>query len=471
MTWPAFVLWAMIAVAVLMRGPLGLFYLFFATGVIGTLVMVPGNVVGGLNLLPQSFCALLFLAKLLLRRGAAGRALLIAINLRDLGFLSLFLVWSLFTGYAMPRFFAGYVNVIPINALLPDPQPLFPTSANLTQSAYMVLSTGLIYFCAVIARNSEFQRHFLRANLIAGVMLIFTGLLDLATQGTELLAPFRNANYALLTDVEILGSKRVVGLMPEASSYGSACVAILSVLLFLRPNFEAKLRRVAVPATIFGLIAMTVLSTSSTGYVGLGVLGGTYLASLFWRLQSRNPVNRRGIFSEFGILAVAAMSVLIVVLTHASLLDPLTDLVNVLVFQKTESASYIERSGWTQYAWQAFLATDGWGVGLGSVRASNWYYSILSNTGFIGATLLGIFILQTFLRRPASNDSSQASLSTGLKFSMVPNLVMAGLSGTTPDIGAQNGVTYGIITGMSSASDSAYTSLSHDDEPILQPGG
>ena len=140
----------------------------------------------------------------------------------------------------MPRLFAGRVDVIPINVEVPDPQPLAPTSANFTQSAYMVLSVGLIYACAVVARNNEFRRHFLRANLVAAAMLVLTGVLDLATQGTDLLAPFRNANYALVSDAAILGSKRVVGLMPEASTFGAACVGILSVLVFLRPSFRTQ---------------------------------------------------------------------------------------------------------------------------------------------------------------------------------------------------------------------------------------
>jgi hypothetical protein len=464
MTWPAVVLWAMMAVALLMRGPVALFYLFYASGAIGTLVMVPSNVVGGINLLPQSFCALFLLSKLLFRPGNAARVLLLATNLRELGCLSLFLIWSLFTAYAMPRFFGGRVNVVPITEIVRDPQPLAPTGANLTQSAYLILSAGLVYFCAVVARNDDFRRHFLRANLVLAAMLILTGLLDLATQGTELLAPFRNANYTLLTDVEVLGSKRVVGLMPEASSFGASCVGILSVLLFLRPSFEPKLRRVIVPAAIFGLIAMAMLSTSSTGYVGIGILSVTYIASLFWRMYSGNPVYRRGIFSEFGVLAFAATTVLVIVLTHPSLLDPLTNLVDLLVFQKTSSASYIERSTWTSYAWNAFLATGGWGVGLGSARTSNWYYAILSNTGVIGATLFAIFLAQTFLRRPASNDLTQSSISAGLKFAVVPNLVMSGLSGTTPDFGAISGVMYGVITAMSARRGTA--SFSADDESV-----
>ncbi len=37
----------------------------------------------------------------------------------------------------------------------------------------------------------------------------------------------------------------------------------------------------------------------------------------------------------------------------------------------------------------------------------------------------------------------------GLKFAIIPNLVMAGLAGTTPDIGAQNAIQYGVITALS----------------------
>ncbi len=126
---------------------------------------------------------------------------------------------------------------------------------------------------------------------------------------------------------------------------------------------------------------MTLMSTSSTGYVGLGVLATAYSANLLWRLNSPNPASRRGIISELAVLAILAIAVVGVLIVDSTLFDPLTDMVNVLIFQKKESGSYIERSGWTRYAWEAFLATGGWGVGVGSARASNWYYSVLSNTG------------------------------------------------------------------------------------------
>ncbi len=448
MTWPAIAIWIMIAAAFFARGPLPLFYLFFLLGPVGTLVMIPGNLVGGTNLLPQSFCAVFLLVKILIRSGNAAKAISMATKLRSLGFLSLFLAWGLFSAYAMPRFFAGRVNVIPISAVVPDPQPLVPTTTNLTQSAYMILSAGLVYACAVAARSRQFRGHFLRANLLAAIVLVLTGLLDLATQGTELLAPFRNANYALLTDVEILGSKRIVGLMPEASAYGGYCVGILSTLLFLRSNFERYSRTIVVPATIAALVVMTLMSTSSTGYVGLAVLALCYSASLLWRLQFDDVISKKAAITEIIILICVGLIVVAAFATNTALYDSASNLINVLIFQKTQSASYLERSAWTQYAWSAFIQTSGWGVGLGSARASSWYYSILSNTGILGAALLLIFFFQTFLRQ-TSRFSEDAHMLWGLKFAIIPNLVMAGLAGTTPDIGAQNAIQYGVITALS----------------------
>jgi hypothetical protein len=449
-TWPAIVFWILIAISFAVRGPLLLLYLFYILGSFGTLVMVPGNIVGGANLLPQSVCALFLVAKLLLRPNAPARVAALALDPQRLGVLALFLLWGLLTAYAMPRLFAGRVDVVPINAFVPDPQPLSPTAANITQSAYMFLSTAMVFAFAITAGEPSFRRHFLRANLVGAIVVIITGIVDLATQGTELLAPFRNATYALLTDVEILGSKRVVGLMPEASTYGSLCVGFLSTLVFLRPSFEPPSRQVFVPLVIFGLFAVALLSTSSTAYVGLIILAAAYGLSVLRRLKSPSPASRLGLISELAFLTLAAFVLLGIYILDPTMFDPFSDMVDTLVFQKTATASYIERAAWTRSAWEAFLGTDGLGVGLGGARTSNWYVSILSNTGLIGGVLMGIFILQCLLRRAPKNTASAAEMLTGLKFSLLPTLVMSAVSGTTPDFGAASAAVFGTITALSS---------------------
>src|SRR5580693_50286 len=143
----------------------------------------------------------------------------------------------------------------------------------------MALSIGVTLAFTLVGGGTNFQRHYLQAVLLGGIRLIGTGLVDflLATAGlADLLEPFRNASYALLVDVEAAGAKRVVGLMTEASAYGASCVGAAASLAFLRPCFPNVLRDLIVPATILGLIAMAVLSTSSTAYVGLGVFGVVY---------------------------------------------------------------------------------------------------------------------------------------------------------------------------------------------------
>ena len=105
---------------------------------------------------------------------------------------------------------------------------------------------------------------------------------------------------------------------------------------------------------------------------------------------------------------------------------------------------------WTKVGMDAFFATNGLGVGLGSARTSNWYVAILSNTGIIGGTLLALFIVRLFLRR-GPPEPGAAEFVAGLKFSLLPGFVMAALAGTTPDIGVGMGATFGLITSLASA--------------------
>jgi hypothetical protein len=139
------------------------------------------------------------------------------------------------------------------------------------------------------------------------------------------------------------------------------------------------------------------------------------------------------------------------VLTVApGLLDPVFERVDAVVFQKSESESYAERRMWNQMGMDAFFATDGLGVGLGSARSSNWFVAILSNTGVIGGALLASFIARVFLQRGPSEPRA-AELVAALKLSLLPGFVMAGLTGLSPDFGVANGATFGLITSLASA--------------------
>ena len=252
----------------------------------------------------------------------------------------LYLFYALFSAYVMPRLFAHMVEIITMNSEVPWATPLEPTMSNIAQSCYMTLSVGVALVFALSGENAYFRRHYLQALLIGGLVLIATGIADLMLSAAglgSLLEPFRNA-YRLLVDSEVAGgTKRVVGLMPEASAYGSTCLGAVANLVFLRPCFEsARLRNYIVPFTILGLLAMVALSTSSAGYVGLAVFAVVYTANWLRRAMSPDAPQREAIKSE-AIFALSATLVFLAVLAltpHA--LDSVFDLIDGMVFHKTE---------------------------------------------------------------------------------------------------------------------------------------
>jgi hypothetical protein len=447
MTWPAVLFWILIVIGVFSRGPI-LLYLFFMFGPFAALTMVPAESIG-VNLLPQSVCAVFLVCKVILSKGQLPRAFEAAIDPARLGLLFIFLIYGFFTAYVMPRLFAHMVEVMPMNATVPWAVLLEPTSGNFTQPAYMALSVGMALAFYMDGRSASFRRHYLQAILLGSLVLIATGFVDMTFSAAglgDLLEPFRNATYGLLVNVEIGGSKRVVGLTPEASSFGAGCVGAMASLAFLRPCFEnVFLRSRIVPLTIFGLLGMAVLSTSSTAYVGLAIFALVYAVNWLRRTLSPNAPAREGLKWEAGLALAAGLLTLCIIALVPSTLDPVYNMVDELIFKKGETASFAERSMWTKVGMDAFFATHGLGVGLGSERTSNWYVGILSNTGIIGAALLAWFILRLYIQR-CRGDRMMVEYATALKFSLVPWFVMSGLAGTTPNIGEAVGAIFGILT-------------------------
>jgi hypothetical protein len=444
MTWPAVIFWVLILAGIASRGPL-ILYVGAIAGSFGTLQMLPGELVGGTNFLPGSVCAMSLVLKILVRQKPSA-LLRAAADPNRLGLLFAFYIWCLFSAFVMPRLFAGGVEVIPIVAQVPWPVPLQPTAANLTQPAYLTISIFSALAAYFATSHPAFIKHWLQASAVGGLVLIGTGLADLllSTAGQSgLLEPFRNATYALLTDVEIVGSKRVVGLMPEASAYGGACVAAATGLAFLRPCFEPLWRDKIVPVAILGLIGMALLSTSSAAYAGLAIFGLVYSFNWARRRRSASAMVRSGLSTEAAVAIAAGLLFLVVLAFEPRILAPVYALLDQIIFQKSQSDSFEERNMWTRVGLEAFYGTYGLGVGFGAARTSNWFVAELSNTGVIGSFLLAVFIAKTLLCNTNAVSTKHSELIIGLKMDLIPGFVQGFLAGTSPDIpGTMN---YGMI--------------------------
>lgn len=435
MSWPAAVLWVLIVVALFARGP-SLLYLLVSTGAFGSLQMLPFS--GGVNVLPQSACAALFVCKVLVQRGNIMRATESALDPQRMILFTAFVVYAVFGALVLPRTFLGLLEVVPISAPMSGTDILRPSSGNYTQSCYIMLSYGTALSFSMMGQSDILRIHYLRALLCAAYVLVLTGIIDLATYNLHIgyiLEPFRTATYSFLVDVEAEGAKRVVGLMTEASSFGTVCVGLMASLVFLRPFYRKGLEHLLALGAIVLLGGMTILSTSSTGIVGLGVLGFLYGIDLLYR--GLDTDNKRGgqIKQEIVVIFLVIFVTVSGTLLRPNLLDPVYTMIDGLVYEKAKSASYAERTMWTRIGWQAFLDTGGMGAGLGSIRVSNWAVSILGSTGLFGAMLMFGFIAQQVLTTPRSISKEDVVFGTALKLSLLPILAMYLVVATIPDIG------------------------------------
>ena len=357
----------------------------------------------------------------------------------------------------LPRLFSGLVEVIPVSgASLDGPSLVQPRSGNFTQLGYMIISYFTTLSISVIGSRDDIQRHFLRALIWTSLALIVSGLADLVCYRlglSALLAPFRTAGYELLTDVEAAGAKRVVGLTPEASSYGTLCLQMTAALLLLRPLFRAGWERLVANLALIGVAGMALLSTSATAFAGGGVLAVVYLIDLAGRAIRPGGPGGKSVGFEFAVLAVSLVLALAAIGLAPKLVAPLFDMLNKIVFEKSATFSYYQRNLWNQIGWAAFLDSGGLGVGLGSVRTSNWIYSILASTGIFGGAMIFGFLLQKIATPTRGATPEVASFRKGLRLWLLPALIMSTLGGTIPDIGVMMSIALGMLSTAAPSSD------------------
>ncbi len=451
---PLAVFWLLILWGLVSRRPV-LWYMLFGAMAFGSFAVVPPQMTGGVTLLPASVVAVFLVAKTLLRPKAARQALDAAIDPKRLGLLTAFLVVAIVSAFLLPRLFAGQVTVVPMRVGGSPTSLLWPTSANLTQAAYLMLSLGVAIASAVYIRRMEDLAVVVRAVCFGGAVVCLTGILEMVASRTgtqSLLEPFRTATYAIFTESTVGGgTRRAVGLMPEASSFGPLCVEFAAILFLLRSATDARMVNPMVQASVVGLLlVLAALSTSSTAYVGLFALlvlfSGNWLRQAVRMKQSRPE--RRRLVGEMVTAYSAAFLIMIIFLLDPGQLAPVTNFVDRMVFGKISTNSFDERMFWNTMGVAAFIETHGLGVGVGGARTSSWAIAILSNTGVIGSALMLAFLAVCLLKLPPRGDAVGREAILAAKLTILVSLAMGSISGTTTDFGVFIGFLFGLVMAM-----------------------
>ena len=431
-----------------------LLYLFFLTLPFGSFAVVPPALTAGLTFVPTPMTAMLLIGRTFLDPVHLMRGISSALDIRRLGLLTGFMLTAVVVTVFMPRIFANRVMVIPIRGDLSTASPLFPTAQNISQMAYLTISVTSVVVFAQILKTAKMQQTALHALICASALTVFTGMLDFTSQYIAigpLLDPFRTATYALLVDVELTTGKRVVGLMPEASSFGSLCLSLLCLVYFMRRAIDDdRMREVYAPAICIALIGFAWLSTSSATYLGLALFFG--MAAVEWMMRfvddRYNPLRKRYLNIEFAAMIFAVVVAALIMLLEPAILETVSTMIDRMVFQKTETSSFEERNMWTYVSLNALTQTWGIGVGIGATRASNSVVAAVSNVGIVGAIFYFGFIIQSLLRKAPPADKRGQAIISALRYAFVPTFLVGLLIGTTPDFGAFGAFRYGMLTAI-----------------------
>jgi hypothetical protein len=335
--------------------------------------------------------------------------------------LVIVVLWGLISALVMPRVFGGETQVIVLDRLTarsPRLYPLRPLPTNITQTVYAFGHLVCFLSLRTLLRGSGRLLTFRNAVLLVAVLNIAAGMLNLLENLLHLpslLEYLRNAEgYSLAIEYSLGGIPRIHGTFPEASLFAYYSLPLFAFTLSL---WTARAETRYSPLVCCGLLAMLLLSTSTTAYIGLVCYGLCY-ASV--ELPRKRIPTVLALVAAVGCVMVLGMYALELEATR-----PLDRFVRATLLDKAASGSGQERAMWNAQAFRNFLDTYWLGVGLGSARASSFLLVLLSNLGIFGSTVFALFALnvcrapyqeraltspEDFAVRKAASDATLAAL-------------------------------------------------------------
>ncbi|HVJ78807.1 MAG TPA: hypothetical protein VM620_13330 [Hyphomicrobium sp.] len=336
----------------------------------------------------------------------------------------------------IPRLFAGRVVVPGVVGGYSADVLLQPVPGNFNQACYFAMGVAVFFALSVRlldVRNLEIIRRgffaFAAVNAALGILDILGKIVGIS----DILLPIRTAAYTMHTATSVGGFWRIAGGHPEASAFASVTFAALA---FCLSYWRASGTRLALWLTLIsgGLL---VLSTSSTAYGSLGILS-VFLGAEIAYLAVKNRFKRRDA-ALLGVAAVGVVAIVCFAVFDPRIIDPFVDFLYSAIWDKAQSASGIERAYWNERSMDAFMATSGIGIGLGSARASSWLVAVLSQLGVIGFSLIGVltvFIVYGMRGVERNEDTMELiTIANSVRASALASLAAFSLVGGNADPG------------------------------------
>ena len=258
--------------------------------------------------------------------------------------------------------------------------PIVFSSKNITQFVYLLF--GVIFAIALYLHNKS-EQNYLRTIKVYSIAILFVviwGFLELFCYYKNITYPaflFNNsfngnaAGYKMVADASS-DLKRISSVGIEPSIMIQSVVVLIPFLFFGIINKQYIFNKWFDLVFIFLLYIFTIRSTSSSGILCLIFL--TILSGMCYFNKLNLKIKIRFLLGSIVIIPV--LTILIYNL--------FTDIINKMLFDKTESFSELERLSSILDAWNTFLRHPVLGAGWASVSSFDLFVKILSNTGILG---------------------------------------------------------------------------------------
>lgn len=336
----------------------------------------------------------------------------------------------------IPRLFAGRIVVPGVVGGYSADVLLQPVPGNFNQACYFAMGVAVFFALRVRlldVRNLEIIRRaffaFAGINAALGALDIIGKIVGIS----DILLPIRTAAYTMHTSTSVGGFWRIAGGHPEASSFATVTFTALAFCLYYWRASGSRLSLCL--ALISG--GLLVLSTSSTAYGSIAILS-LFLGTEIAYLAIKNQFRRRDA-ALLGVVAVGAVAVVYLAVFNPRIIDPFVDFLHSATLGKAQSASGIERAYWNERSMDAFMATYGIGIGLGSSRASSWLVAVLSQLGVVGFSMIGVlalFIVYGMRGVKCTADTKELIvIANGVRASALASIAASSLIGGNADPG------------------------------------
>lgn len=439
-----------IGVWLVLRGTLNQTFLFLVlSSLFGASAAIQLPMLGGSSIPPIQFALAFVFLRLLMPSGGYAGAVPDAVK-ANLA-LVLFCLYGIATAIAAPRIFAGDINVVPLSPgdlrYLFDTVPLRSTPQNLTASIYLIGALLVAVATSIVVRFRGGADTLVRGAILIAWIHAITGILTVVLRGTpaDVIFDVLKNGSATVLNHEYQGFIRITGLFAEASSY-----AAFGFGWFVF-NCECWYRSIRPKATgRAALLLGTVLffSTSSTAYTGLAIYLSIFALRALIFSWAANPQRlMQAMLAGFGAIFLAALAVIFV----PGLASEIREMLLYMTIEKEGSDSGQQRLFWAMQGWDAFIVSNGFGIGTGSFRSSSLIMAILGSSGVLGIATFAFYLGQVFqpTRKSTYGEVEDVGLSLGgaAGFAALTSLAPAML--TAPS--AVPGTTFAILAGAALA--------------------